>query len=104
MMNEASHTVTLQAHQRNIIAWANTVFPERMPKDVLLKLNEEIGELIKNPIDPHEYADVMILLLDFAAFNGIDGNRLSVAIAEKMEINKRRSWCVDQNTGIMQHT
>ena len=103
-MNEASHTVTLQAHQRNIIAWANTVFPERMPKDVLLKLNEEIGELIKNPIDPHEYADVMILLLDFAAFNGIDGNRLSVAIAEKMEINKRRSWCVDQNTGIMQHT
>lgn len=95
---------TLHQHQRNIVSWANVVFPEREPKDVLLKLNEEIGELIKNPVDPHEYADVMILLLDFAAFNGIDGNGLSAAITEKMEINKRRSWRIDRNTGIMQHT
>ena len=95
---------TLQQCQRDIVAWANVVFPEREPRDILLKLNEEIGELIKNPVDPHEYADVMILLLDFAAFSGIDGNRLLTAIGEKMEINKKRSWRVNRNTGIMQHT
>lgn len=99
-MNE----LTLYQHQRNIVSWADRVFPEREPKDVLLKLNEEIGELIKNPVDPHEYADVLILLLDFAAFSGIDGNALSTAITEKMEINKQRTWRIDRNTGIMQHT
>lgn len=97
-------TVPIFRHQRNIVAWANSVFPDRSPKDVLLKLSEEYGELIKNPIDPHEYADIIILLLDFAAFNGIDEKRLDMAIDEKLEINKRRTWRIDRLTGIMQHT
>ncbi len=94
---------TLHQHQRDIVEWADRVFPDREPKDILLKLNEEIGELIKKPSDPLEYADIMILLLDFANFNNIDALVLSAAITEKMEINKSRKWAVDRRTGIMQH-
>lgn len=94
---------TLDQHQRNIVDWANTVFPERTVKDILLKLNEEIGEVIKRPTDPLEYADIMILLLDFAAHNDISGSVIMDAIAEKMEVNKKRRWAVDRRTGIMQH-
>lgn len=94
---------TLYQHQRDIVEWANAVFPHRTPKDVLLKFYEELGEVIKKPTDPMEYADVMILLLDFANFNDIDGEVIMKAIGEKMEVNKLRRWVIDRRTGIMQH-
>lgn len=95
--------MNLDYQQQAIVTWANTVFPERTVKDILLKLNEEIGEVIKRPTDPMEYADIMILLLDFAAHNDISGTTILKAIDEKMEINRQRKWAIDRRTGIMQH-
>lgn len=96
-------TPSLNQCQNHIVSWANGAFPNRTPKDVLLKLYEEIGELVKNPADSSESADVMILLLDFLHFYEISGDDLARAIFQKMEVNKHREWRVDQRTGIMQH-
>lgn len=96
-------SISLSDHQCNVIEWANEVFPDRSAKDVLLKSHEEWGELTKKLDDPMEYADVMILLLDLAAMNNISGDTLSLAIREKMAINRARKWEVDRVTGIMRH-
>lgn len=61
----------------------------------------EIPELITSKLlDPTEYADIVILVLDIAHLNGID---ISCAVREKMAINRARSWKIDVGTGLMSH-
>lgn len=86
--------------QDRITQWADSNFPDRTTKDILLKLYEEIGEYARNPQSALEMGDIMILLFDVAYKNGIDVHR---AIEQKMDINEKRRWRVDEHTGIMRH-
>lgn len=90
----------IQQLQERITRWADSNFPNRTTADILLKLYEEVGEYARDPRSAHELGDVMILLLDVAAKNGIDIHR---AVEEKMAINEARRWRVDENTRIMRH-
>ena len=86
--------------QDRITRWADTNFPNRTTADILLKLYEEVGEYARNPKAALEMGDIMILLLDVAYKNGIDVHK---AIEDKMDINEKRGWKVDENTRIMRH-
>jgi len=86
--------------QDRITRWADTNFPNRTTADILLKLYEEVGEYARNPKAALEMGDIMILLLDVAHKNGIDVHK---AIEDKMDINEKRGWKVDENTRIMRH-
>ena len=88
--------------QTEIAEWANKTFPDRTPKNALIKMMvDEIPELIGGGLnDPLELADVAILLLDVAYLQGVD---IGSAIREKMEINRGRKWKIDADTGIAQH-
>lgn len=88
--------------QDRIAGWADRVFPHRTPENALQKLvMEEIPELLNGGLDdPHEYADVLILVLDVAKLRGIDAIQ---AAHEKMTINEARSWEMDESTGLMHH-
>ena len=86
--------------QDRITKWADANFPNRTTADILLKLYEEVGEYARDPKSSLEFGDVMILLLDVANRNGIDVHR---AIEEKMDMNEKRQWRVDENTRIMRH-
>lgn len=82
-----------------IIAWADRVFPQRTQQSALLKMYEEIGELVKNPKSPDEYADICIMLFDLANMNGVN---VAQAIEHKMFVNEHRAWR-ETETGTMQH-
>ena len=82
-----------------ITAWADRVFPQRTQQSALLKMYEEIGELVKNPKSPDEYADICIMLFDLARMNGVN---VAQAIEHKMFVNERRTWR-ETETGTMQH-
>ena len=86
--------------QERITNWADTNFPARTTADILLKLYEEVGEYARNPKAALEMGDILILLLDVAHKNGIDVHK---AIEDKMDINEKRDWRVDENTRIMRH-
>lgn len=86
--------------QDRITKWADANFPNRSTADILLKLYEEVGEYARDPQSALELGDVMILLLDVAYKNGIDIHK---AIEDKMELNEKRQWRVDENTRIMRH-
>ena len=95
-------TTVLEELQAEIATWADTVFPDRTAHGALTKLMlHEIPELITSKLlDPTEYADIVILVLDIAHLNGID---ISSAVREKMAINRARTWEIDQKTGLMSH-
>ena len=82
-----------------ITAWADRVFPQRTQQSALLKMYEEIGELVKNPKNPDEYADICIMLFDLARMNGVN---VAQAIEHKMFVNEHRTWR-ETETGTMQH-
>jgi hypothetical protein len=86
--------------QVEIANWADDVFPDRQPTHLLAKMLEEIGELISNPEDPFEAADLGILVLDYFHLIGYD---MQTCVLAKMEINKGRSWKMNPNTMIMSH-
>lgn len=92
----------LQKMQNDIIEWADSAFPSRTPGIALLKMFSEIGEVIDNPTDPMEWADILVLLLDAASLNGISGDQLTKAFIEKMGINRNREWR-EGRLGVMSH-
>ena len=85
--------------QNEVVAWANQVLPGRKPNSALLKLFEEVGELVRNPKAAGEYADILIMLLDLAHMHGID---LLSAGFEKLQINRERTWAISP-LGTLQH-
>lgn len=84
----------------DIITWADSVFPQRTSESALLKLFEEVGELVKDPRDPGEYADICIMIFDLAKMNGVED--LAQAIRDKLAVNKQRVW-KRTLTGTLQH-
>ena len=88
--------------QADIAEWADKVFPDRTAHGSLAKLVlEEIPEFIQSGMsDPHEYADLVIMILDIAHLKGINVGK---AVIEKMGINRSRTWAKDPNTGFMKH-
>jgi hypothetical protein len=68
----------------------------------LLKLFEELGEIVSCPDDASEYADAFIVLLDVAYQNKISGAQLERAIIEKMAVNRERTWRINE-LGILKH-
>jgi len=90
---------TIEELTAEVVAWADTAFKNRTPQSAFLKLYEEIGELIRNPRRPGEYADVMIMLLDLAHMHEIN---LGQATIDKMGTNRERTWVVTE-MGTFQH-
>lgn len=92
-------TTTIQDLTQEIVTWADGVFPRRTTSSALLKLFEEVGELVRDPKAAGEYADIAIMLFDLANMNGVD---LAKAIKDKMVINRGRNWSFTE-TGTLQH-
>lgn len=79
--------------------WCDEVYPGRTKEQMLAKLQEEFKELVDNPLDAFEFADIAIILFDLADHMGFDLPKL---IHHKMEINRARTWQVSEE-GILKH-
>ena len=91
---------TIQALQDEVNAWADSVFPDRTLGSAMLKLYEELGELLRAPEDELEHADVYILLLDISALMKVD---VEQAVRKKLAINRLREWRVTQVNTMQRH-
>ena len=85
--------------QSEVAAFAEKAFGPDREDAAWKKLFEEIGETLKNPDDPSEWADVFIILLDLATLHGVD---VDSATRAKIEVIKNRVW-VQTSTGTFQH-
>lgn len=89
----------IAAIQKRVREWADKQFgANRKPYDALRKLvMEEVPELMRSPKSAEEYADCVILILDYADLNDIDVYK---AVMAKMAINEAAEWIVDESTGL----
>jgi len=100
MSTGLSIEVDMSTLQREVHAWAESVFPERTPTSVLAHLREEIGGLtdavsrLETPLldtdeaeIAEECADVGLLLLSMASLLGED---LATLMAVKHALNTGR--------------
>lgn len=77
---------------------ADRIFPNRTDSSMFLKMFSELGELIDSG-DSEEYADVMIMLLDYGSRKGF---AIEEVIRRKMAINLDREWKMS-DLGVMKH-
>lgn len=80
--------------------WADDVFPDRTIQSAALKLYEEIGEMLRDPTNADEHADIYIMMFDLSHKFNVD---IAAAVRRKMAINVKRSWKTTP-TGTLQHT
>lgn len=90
---------TTDALAQEVWQWAEATFPNRTDSSMFLKMYGELAELIESDGDPHELADLFIMLMDYAVRKKID---IAAAVIEKLEINRQRTWKIMPN-GTMQH-
>lgn len=86
--------------QSIVYGQACVLFPNRTNASAFMKFYEEMGEVIKDPTNPMEWADVFILMMDLAKMNGVTD--LTGAVTTKMRINQAREW-QETTTGTWQH-
>ncbi len=90
---------TTEALAQEVWQWAEDTFPDRTDASMFLKMYSELAELIESDGDPHELADLFIMLMDYAVRKKID---IATVVREKLEINRNRTWKILPN-GTMKH-
>lgn len=82
-----------------VTRWADRTFGKDRPvSKTIVKLFEELGEALKSPEDPTEWADVLILVYDLMARFGVgDPDR---HVLEKLKTMESDTW-VEAPTGVM---
>jgi MazG nucleotide pyrophosphohydrolase domain. len=84
---------TLYELQDDVVNWADSISPNRKPKDAVVKLVSEASELLDAVLNngnvEQELGDCLILMCDLAEMYNVD---LVEAAVLKMNINRNRDW------------
>lgn len=73
--------------------WSRATFGDKPTvHSVIAHLEKEIGELKADPMDPKEWADVIILGIEGMLRAGYPPESVENAIRRKMAINRARKW------------
>jgi hypothetical protein len=80
--------------------WADCVFDKSTPTSRVSHMKDEVGELLENPADPWEMADIMLLLLHHADNMGVD---LLEATRAKFAVIQQRKWGKADERGVVNH-
>src|SRR5689334_13258780 len=79
----------IDAHKR----WSHATFgKDNRTTGIIKHIADELNEILDNPKDPHEWADIIILAIDGAVSEGIEPDVLTGALLSKQAINLRRKW------------
>jgi hypothetical protein len=82
--------------------WSKQAFPDATEIEHLLKLKQETEEVIERPKNEDEYADCFMCLMAAAYKANIPYEQLQLAIAHKLNVNRKRQW-VRLEDGTYQH-
>lgn len=78
--------------RREHAEWSDATFGDVGPVGPLKHLSKEALEAAADPDDLLEWADMQFLLWDAQRRAGIPDDFITVAMIEKLEINKKRQW------------
>lgn len=73
-------------------AWSQATFGDVGPIGPLKHLSKEALEAAAEPGDLSEWADMQFLLWDAQRHAGISDEQITLAMVEKLAVNKQREW------------
>lgn len=91
---------TLDSVLAEVVAWQRQTFTYATPASITDHLRREAIELAADPTNLSELADVMLLVAGLASNLGAD---LTTVVAEKLAINRRRTWGQPDENGVVEH-
>lgn len=91
---------TLESVLADVVAWGQQTFRQATLFSTVEHLRREAEELAANPTSESEIADVLILLAQVAARQGIS---LVDAVSQKMIVNRSRTWGAPDADGVVEH-
>lgn len=95
-----SALLSLDSLAREIRAWGASTFSTSNPSSTAEHLHREVDELIANPFNGEEQADVFHLLVQLARTTDVD---LVAEVARKFAINRQRVWQAPDDSGVVEH-
>ncbi|HED1546193.1 TPA: DUF550 domain-containing protein [Citrobacter freundii] len=78
--------------RREHAAWSQATFGDVGPIGPLKHLSKEALEAAAEPGDLSEWADMQFLLWDAQRCAGISDEQITLAMVEKLAVNKQREW------------
>ena len=78
--------------RREHAAWSQVTFGDVGPIGPLKHLSKEALEAAAEPGDLSEWADMQFLLWDAQRRAGISDEQITLAMVEKLAVNKQREW------------
>ena len=92
--------LTLDRVIREVNEWQAVTFPRATPASVVEHLRREVAELVADPTDTSELADVVFLAVGLAYELGVD---LATVVAQKLAVNRARTWGKPDEFGCVEH-
>ena len=93
----------LKELQLDLFNWAEKTFYEPTIETVMAHCKEEIDEVLADPTDIMEWADVLMIYLHGAQIYGYSIDKIYLAMLDKFEIIKKRDWLPPDEKGIIRH-
>lgn len=94
MRSTSSRVVPSHRDVTRFLRFAHSTFVDVSPETQVLKVAEEVEELLDDPSDAEELADVLMTVLFLASVADVD---LRSAFHAKVERNLRRKWSRGEN-------
>ena len=92
---------SLDALFTEIAEWTMATFPSQTPASAVKHAKKEIDhELLNDPANGEEQADVVMLMIAAAASSG---NDLKAELRRKLAINRQREWGEPDADGVVEH-
>lgn len=92
--------LTLDGIIREVNDWQAVTFPRATPASVVEHLRREVAELVNDPTDTSELADVIFLAVGLAYELDVD---LAAVVARKLAVNRARVWSPPDEMGVCEH-
>ncbi len=92
--------------QLEAFRWSSETFGSdavRGPEAPLAHLRKEIDEVLADPTDIEEWADVLLLVLDGISRAGYSTDAVEHAAWAKLDKNRKRKWGPPNEQGFSEH-
>ena len=92
VINEVLESMAREQVRREHAKWSQVTFGDVGPVGPLKHLSKEALEAAAEPGDLSEWADMQFLLWDAQRRAGISDEQITMAMVEKLAVNKQREW------------
>lgn len=90
----------MEVARQLLLSWSRETFPGRRAAPTREHLVRELRELADQPTDRLEIADVLMLAFALADCEGVDP---ALAVLDKLEIVRSRTWSAPDVDGVVEH-